>query len=345
MKVRHYKEETKIRVEDLDDLWYIRSVLEKGDEVSGSSYRRLKDETKTRADKGQRIRVFLGVKHVDSDFHEHSKTLRVTGPLSQSSDPIVTLGSYHTLEIGVGDTITIKKSWKRWQLERLKEAEKTSKVGLILVVAVEEGEADFAVLRRFGIDYAFRISKTLAGKEMEEKYTESAMGFYDAVTKKIVEMKKKEGVEAVILCGPGFAKEKIFDRLKSRKVDGVFLESAGCGGRAGIQEVLKRGAVSKIVEESRVAIETRLVEEVFTRIAKDGLAAYGFKEVTSAANLGAVDTLLVTYAFLRKHNPDALMERVKGRRGEILVVSQEHDAGERLEAIGGIAALLRFPIS
>jgi protein pelota len=345
MKVRHFKEETKIKVEDLDDLWYLRSVLEKGDEVSGVSYRRLRDETKARADKGERIRVYLGVKQEDSEFHEHSKTLRITGSLVHSSDPNVTLGSYHTLEVGVGETVTIEKQWKKWQLDRLKEAQESSKVGLVLIVSIEEGEADFAVLRRFGIDYAFRVVKTIAGKEMEDLYTASVKDFYDAVAKKIEEMKKKEDVSAVILCGPGFAKEKVLEKLKSKNVGGIFLESAGCGGRAGIQEVLKRGAVEKIVEESRIAIETRMVEELFRRISKDELAAYGKKEVEEAANFGAVEALLVTYTFLQKHNPDRLMERVKKQRGEILVVSPEHDAGERLDGIGGIGALLRFPIT
>ncbi len=345
MKVRHFKEESKIKIEELDDLWYLKSVLERGDEVSGSSYRRIKDETKTRADKGQRIRVFLGVRLEDMEFHEHAKTLRVTGPLTHSRDPNVALGSYHTLEIAVGDTVTVKKQWRRWQLDRLREAVKNSKVGLVLIVSVEEGEADFGVLRRFGIDYTVRITKTIEGKELEEGYTASTIDFYDMVSKKITEFMKKEGVSAVIICGPGFAKEKVLALLKDGKVEGVFLEPSGCGGRAGIQEVLKRGAVEKIVEESKVSLETRLVEELFGRIAKEDRAAYGPGEVEKAAGLGAVEKLLVTYTYLQRHNPDHLIESVKRQRGEILVVSPEHDAGERLNAIGGVAALLRFPIT
>ncbi|RMF89860.1 MAG: mRNA surveillance protein pelota [Methanobacteriota archaeon] len=346
MKVRHFKEETKIHVETLDDLWYLKGVLERGDEISGVSYRRLKDETKTRADKGERIRVFLGIRLEEWSFHEHSQSLRLTGPLIHSQDPNVPLGSYHTLEVGVGDTVTVKKKWRKWQLERLKEAGEASKTGLVLIVSVEEGEADFAILRSFGVDYAFRITQTIGGKEMEEGYTASARDFYRAVSEKIEEMRKKEGLAAVILCGPGFAREKVLENLKSRgDPGGIYSEPAGCGGRAGIQEVLKRGVVERIVEESKVAAETRLVEELFTRISKQGAAAYGQKEVEYAADLGAVETLLVTYTFLQKHHPDSLMEKVKGQRGEIHVVSPEHDAGERLDSIGGIAALLRFPIS
>ncbi len=346
MKVRHFKEESKLKIEDLDDLWYLKSVLESGDIVSGVSYRRLKDETKARADKGQRVRVFLGIRLEDSDYSEHSKTLRLTGQLTASSDPNIGLGSYHTLDIGVGDTVTVSKSWKRWQLDRLREAEKSSKVGRVLIVSVEDGEADFAVLRKFGIQYAFRVTKALGGKDQADDYTVNAADFYDVVSAKIAEMKKDEGVSAAIVCGPGFAKEKVFDRLKAKKgVEGIFLEPAGCGGRAAIQEVLKRGAVEKIAEESKVAVETRLVEELFSRIAVTGPAAYGPAEVEHAANMSAIDILLVTYTFLQKHHPDKLLEKVKHGRGEIHVVSPEHDAGERLDAIGGIGALLRFPIA
>jgi protein pelota len=345
MRVRHFKEESKLKIEDLDDLWYLKSVLESGDIVSASTYRRVKDDTKARADKGQRVRVFLGVRLEDSDYSEHSKTLRLTGQLTESSDPNIGLGSYHTLDIGVGDTVTVQKAWKRWQLDRLREAEESSKVGRVLIVSVEDGEADFAVLRKFGIHYAFRVTKSLGGKDQAGDYTVNAADFYDVVSAKIGEMKKSEGVSAAIVCGPGFAKDKVFERLKTSKVEGIFLEPAGCGGRAAIQEVLKRGAVEKIVEESKVAVETRLVEELFSRIAVSGAAAYGPGEVERAAGMSAIETLLVTYTYLQKHHPDKLLEKVKQGRGEIHVVSPEHDAGERLDAISGIGALLRFPIS
>ena len=345
MKVKHYKDESKIKIEFLDDLLYIKSVLDRGDSVHGVSYRRIKDDTKARADSGQRVRVFLGVNVESTEFHEHSKTLRITGPLVESSDSNVTLGAYHTLEASVGDTLKIRKKWKKWQLDRLIEAEKSSETGIVLIVSIEEGEADFAVLRRFGVDYVFRVIKTIAGKEMEDEYTASAQDFYDSVTKKIVEYKAKDDLQAVIICGPGFAKDKVAERLKNKKISGFSIEAAGCGGRAGIQEILKRGVVEKIVEESRVGVETRLVEELISGVAKDSAVAYGLNEVKRASELGSVETLLITYRFLQKHNPEKLIERVKQGRGEVMVVSSDHDAGERLDAIGGVGAILRFPIS
>ncbi len=122
------------------------------------------------------------------------------------------------------------------------------------------------------------------------------------------------------------------------------MESAGCGGRPGIQEVLKRGALERIAQDARVGVETRLVEELFRGISKETLASYGIKEVERAAEIGAVKDLLVTYTFLQKYSPDRLLESVKKRGGRVMVISPEHEAGERLDAIGGIGALLRFPV-
>lgn len=345
MRVRYYKEETKIKIETLDDLWYIKSVLDVGDEIRGVSYRRVKDETKARSDKGERVRVYLGIILENIMFHRHARSLRLTGPIIESSDPQISKGSYHTIEVKVHDTISVRKVWKRWQLDRLKEAEESSQEGLVLLVSIEEGEAEFAVLRRFGVDYTLTIATTISGKEEEKDYLSTTREFYADVARKIIETRAREGITSTILCGPGFAKEKVLKILNEKRIKDLFVEPSGCGGRPGIQEVLKRGAVEKVLGENKAAVETRLVEEVFSRIAKDSPAIYGSVEVQNAAKIGAVETLLLTYTYLQKHNPDRLIETVKQHRGEVHVVSPDHDAGERLDAIGGIAALLRFPVS
>src|SRR3972149_9550312 len=66
------------------------------------------------------------------------------------------------------------------------------------------------------------------------------------------------------------------------------------GGMAGIQEAMRGGLGAKILEETRVAQETRLVERLLEEIAKGGLFAYGPDETRTAVEAGAVETLLVT---------------------------------------------------
>jgi protein pelota len=38
------------------------------------------------------------------------------------------------------------------------------------------------------------------------------------------------------------------------------------------------------------------------------------------------------------------MKEVEEKGGHIIVISTEHEAGEKLLALGGVAALLRFPL-
>jgi stalled ribosome rescue protein Dom34 len=39
------------------------------------------------------------------------------------------------------------------------------------------------------------------------------------------------------------------------------------------------------------------------------------------------------------------MKGIEAKGGKIIVVSVEHEAGEKLLALGGIAALLRYPLT
>jgi protein pelota len=39
------------------------------------------------------------------------------------------------------------------------------------------------------------------------------------------------------------------------------------------------------------------------------------------------------------------MREVEAKGGKVVVVSAEHEAGEKLLALGGIAALLRYPVT
>ncbi len=66
--------------------------------------------------------------------------------------------------------------------------------------------------------------------------------------------------------------------------------------------------------------------------------------------MGAIEKLVVADTALRDAEEtqrlklEALMRDVEKRRANVTVVSTEHEAGSKLLALGGIAALLRFPI-
>ncbi|MBI5253513.1 MAG: mRNA surveillance protein pelota, partial [Euryarchaeota archaeon] len=344
---RNLKEgKIKLKPETLDDLWYLKNIIIPGDLISGRSYRRIRDEEKLRADKGVRVPISVDIRAENVEFHPYIMRLRITGKIERGPEDIISLGSYQTIEVQPNDVIAVTKAeWKGWEIERLKEAEQAAKTPLVLIVSVEEGEAEFALVRRYGLDFPVRVTTQVPGKRVEKDYENSLKEFYSEVAGKISETLKKEEIKAVIINGPGFTKENLLAFLKEKhpKIAEIcHLESTGAGGRPGVQEVLKRGAVDRIVENSRVSLETNLVEKLFEEIGKNTmLATYGLEEVKKALEYGAVEKLLISDAFLRRSEAsNELIEKTKKTKGEAIIISTEHEAGERLQGIGGIAALL-----
>jgi protein pelota len=91
-------------------------------------------------------------------------------------------------------------------------------------------------------------------------------------------------------------------------------------------------------------LETQLVERVLEAIATNRPCAYGRKEVEQAIEAGAVETLLVSDSVVRDLAVERMMHDAEAARGHVVLVSPHHEAGARLEGLGGVAALLRFPI-
>ena len=107
----------------------------------------------------------------------------------------------------------------------------------------------------------------------------------------------------------------------------------------------------KAAKQLRVVDETEVMEEVMKRLGKgEGTITYGLEAVETAVSMGAVEKLVVADTVLRESDEEhrlhleKLMRETEQRRGTITVVSTEHEAGEKLLALTGIAALLRFPM-
>jgi protein pelota len=219
-----------------------------------------------------------------------------------------------------------------------------------MIVVIDEGEADIAVVREYGVDIIANVTHNLGGKRYNADRESEEKKFFHDLAKTMSEIMERENVDKAIVAGPGFAKENFYKFLSENYPDlakKVVIEDTSVTGRTGIYEVIRRGTVDRVYHENRVAKEIQLVERVIEEISKNGLVAYGLKEVEEAANYGAIETLLVLDELLKgehKEKIEEIMEFVRGTRGEVVIVSSEHEGGEKLKALGGIAALLRYKV-
>lgn len=325
--------------ESLDDLWHLKYVIEPGDMVFALTKRRVEVvRDKIRPEKVEKKSVRLGISVIEMEFHKFSNRLRVRGTIEHGID----LGSYHTINVEPNTKISIIKHWRHDQLKRINEAIRASTHPKVVIVAIEEGEASIGIVRQYGVDLSSEI------KGSSQKMEGSREIFFGEIARQL-DLVAKDA--QVIIAGPGFTKEDFLVSLKQNKpelAEKAVLESTSSIGTSGFQEVLRRGAVDRLVKEAHITKEAKLIESLLGEIVGGGKAAYGMDEVQRAFNYGAIETLLVADETLReareKEDIDQFLRNVESTRGQIVVFSTEFEPGQRLRSLGGIAALLRFKI-
>ncbi len=337
-KLKKKQGEITLVPESLDDLWHLKYIIEPGDTIFALTHRRVEGATdKLRPEKIEKKPMRLGINIEEVRFHKFSNRLRIKGTIEQGIDT----GSHHTLNIEPNVKLSIIKQWKNDQLERINEAVKASARPRVVIITIEDGEACIGTVRQYGVDEVATI-KSSTGKEGD-----TAGELFGEVAHQL-EWTSREA-HAIIIAGPGFIKENFITFLKQSYPElakKAVLEDISSIGISGFQEVLRRGAVDRIAEETRISNEVKLMEHLLEEIAKDGKVAYGVEDVKRAMDYGAIDKLLIADEVLREERErgdiDEFLKGVEQAQGKIVVFSTEFEPGRRLHSLGGIAALLRF---
>ena len=336
--------------ETLDDLWHLSHIIEVGDNASSKTTRRIQDNTgdKLRIDRGVKKTFYLGLDIENISFHLFTGKLRLTGVITRGPEDLIPLGSHHTLEVKLNTPLSIKKTrWPKWSIKRLNQAIEASKKLSAIIVVLEDDTATLGLMRQFGIEYYGPIKGSVSGKRIVDKNRQkNIIQFYEKVVESI---SKFDSIQNIVLAGPGFVKNDFYDYLKDKHADLAkisIIESTGAGGRNGIAEVLKKGTVEKLTSENRVAQEMGAIENLLEEIGKNSSkVAYGARETQNAINLGAVGQLLILDTKVAGENMGEAMDMVENMKGEVMVISSEHEGGKQLESLGGMAAILRYEIA
>lgn len=324
-----------VRIQSTDDCWHLYNLLEPGDRAAAFTHRTSQQpQGKTRAGKGEKEGMYLTLEVTDVGFQRFSDRLRVQGVIVEGPQD---LGKHHTFNIRPGNTLTIQKEWGSSHLKRLKKAVEASKQPSIVVLAMDEEEATVALIHQYGVEKKAHITSGRSGKQYDSHSTEHE--YYGDIYAKLQQYDLP-----LVIVGPGFAKENFLSFARNRGGLGRgIVETIGHAGMAGVKEAMNRGIVERIVEASTLARESRQVEELLQAIAQDEPATYGEDEVAQAIELGAAERVLVLSNLL--HKKEELLEKAEQMGAEVHAVSDIHESGEKLAALGGIAAFLRYPIS
>ena len=354
LEVNSKKEYVKVIPETFDDFWHLYNIIYKGDQVYARTTREVKtDEKYARSSRGERVPVFLGVNVQEVSWDKFLGRLRVHGTIVEATD-VAPAGAHHTLNITLNTPLTIvKKEWPKHHLDRLKRAGASSEKTIIILSIDDEGYA-IATTAQYGIEEKVEERIKLPGKLEAEKRSAAFNEYFRKVLNSLRQIWTPARSPFVVI-GVGYVKNDFAKFLENEAGDMaksvVDVKSVNNGGVAGIYEAFRSGILLKTMKQMRIAEETEVVEELLRRLGKDETnVAYGFDVVKKATSLGAVEKLILADSLLRDSDDqqrlqlEELMKEVEDKKGAIIVVSTEHEAGKKLTALHGVAALLRFSL-
>ncbi len=175
---------------------------------------------------------------------------------------------------------------------------------------------------------------------------EAAHEFY----KRIAEIANKEfygnkELKGILIGGPGPTKETFLrgDYLNNevkKKVIGT--KDLGYTGEVGLHELVDKS--HDLLAEETIIKEKQLLEKYFNMMGKDpNKVTYNKEKTKRALEYGAVDTLLLSED-LNEEELTEFENLADAKSTHIEIISNETKEGMQFKQLGGIGAILRFPI-
>ncbi len=336
----------KLKIETLNDLWFLNKILEPGDMIRGKAERKINLSDKDQKASTKRIIVTLTIELEKIEFHQYSDILRLTGKVKQGNENIPN-DVYQTINLEINSVIEItKKRWLPFQIKYLNQALRADNE--ILAVILDREEAVFATISVQGFRILSRIKADVQKKDYK---TKTNTNLYDEIVKMLTDYNNRFKPKSIIIASPAFWKDELKERINNNEIKKK-LVTATCNhiGVSGLTEVLKREELKKALSNIRAAEEEVLISRLMKEIRDGKKAEYGFENVKKASEMGAVDVLLVTDNLLKEFRQndynklEQLMANTENSKGKIEIINSDTPAGKQLDGLGGIACFLRFEI-
>ena len=357
--------------EEAEDMWFAYNLIRPTDTLRASALRRVTTESATGSTSSTRVHMTLSISVTALDFDTQASQLHVSGRITEETK-YTKVGQFHTLDLELNRNFTLEKKegWDSVARGLVREACDPVKSADVWAVVMQEGLANIAVLTGQRTVHRHKIEvgvpkKRGVGKQAD--HDKALERFFQTVLDTLLRHLDLSDPKPILLASPGFTAQgflKFYTDYATRTANKALLEMrkefvvvhSASGYMQALDEVLKSPEVLARLKDTKFARETRLIEEFKTMLRKDdGRAWYGPSEVEKAVEKGAVGrgggVLLISDSLFRAQDIAMrrrwvkLVDRVRDvEGGEVRVLSGTHESGKALEGLGGIAAILTFPL-
>ena len=347
-RIKRLDDGVRLRLDDEDDLWIASQLCSPGTHVGMLSHRRdstTGTQSDSRAKSAERKPMWIVLEVQETAFQSFTDNLRVHGVISEAK---IDIGSHHTHVISPGSEIELTREGglSRADKSLLKEALSAGRRPKCGLLVVESDEILVFEVASHGIRDVSQFSMRGGGKRADDS-TSVRKGFFERVAKEVRLVFPDQ--MPLVLCGPGMAREQFERHLRSLGAKNQTINAAtSIGGRSAANEVLAEGLADALLGEHALVQQVRAIEEGLKRISTTGAVAYGPASIETAAEQGAIETLIIEASMLRGANEspttgwNAISNSVETSGGKVIQASVDHDSGQQLIGLGGAIALLRW---
>lgn len=352
--------------DDNEDMWTCFNVIRNGDIIEGKTQRKVvqmsKDGSKITGSTKKIVKLTVKIEKIDYDAA--GGELRMKGKTLYDQEDVPS-GSYHTFQLEPGKNIKIKKEeWDNIDQENIERACNADSKAEVAAVVMDEGLANICLLTN-----SMNVLKQRVTKEMPKKrrgdnsgYEKAVRTFQKTVYDTMLRNIEINNLKAIIIASPGFVARNFYDYMFQRAADEgnklllmnkykFMVTHSSTGHIQSMDEVLKNHDVSKQLSDTKYTKETQALDKFFKALNRDdGRAWYGPKHIQEAMASGAVDTLLLTDRLFRSYDVSTrkkyiqMVEDVRNTGGTAHIFSTLHESGEELDAMTGVAAILKYPM-
>ena len=336
----------RLKIETLDDLWFLHYVIEANDYVTTKTFRKIKVNTENKRNKNiSKKTVVLTIKIEKVFFSKYTDVLRVSGTVVEGKEDIPA-GSYHTFSLEIGTELKLeKKIFLKYHIDKINEAVQNDNEKILIVIHDRE-EAIFAELKKYGYEILCTI-KGQVRKKLEKNQEKG--NFFELIKKTILDYEKTNNFTRIVIASPSFWKEymqKIMDENISSKITYGTVSSISING---INEAMKRPELQHALKKQRFFNETQIVDRLLKEILQGNKAEYGIDALASHAGTGAVSEIFITNEFIQKtrkneefEKMENLIKQIESMNGKTHLISSDHEGGKKLDGLGGIGLILRY---
>ncbi len=356
MKTNRLKDsENRIAItpEEPDDLFSLRRITEVGDNIIADTTRVIKqDKEFARPDKGERIKVKINLRVEKISFDGTIDRLKISGIIITSNNESIPRGLFHSISVKINDTIILEKS--RWREDYLKLITSSAEFKYILI-SMDSEETSIAILNGTNLKITPNIYSGKSGKRYNanQKNETNIKSYFDNVKKSLDVYKEEEGTK-IIIFGPGETKRKFLNYLKEKKEgyenkDLALIEGIETSGEDGFFVFLRSDAMKEMLTNSKIAKVSTILDNIMYQINKgEKKFAMGINEIKNANSLNAIDMLVYSDKVFFEVNEDEfikILNEIESKKNvKTFATDSSTDIGMRVSSLGGIIALLRYPI-